>query len=79
MLPYSNVAIHQHNQFPRDHIHFQAYVLPEPTESMVAEIGLSAELLYGCGVVSACNEDRHACFVWLLNMLGFIILGSIGP
>ena len=56
-------------------------MLPEPTESMVAENGLGAELLSGCGLVSAWNEDRHPCFVWMLNMLGFIILGymDIGP
>ena len=62
---------------PQDHIHFQAYVLPEPTESMVVENGLGAELLSGCGVVSACNENCHPCFLWVLNMLDFIILGSM--
>ena len=48
---------------------------------MVAENVLGAELLSVSGVVSAWNEDRHPCFVWLLNMLDFIILGSmdIGP
>ena len=54
-------------------------MLPEPTESMVAENDLDAELLSECGVVSAWNEDRHPCFVLVLNMLDFIILGSIGP
>ena len=44
---------------------------------MVAENGLGAELLSGCGVVSDWNEDRHPCFVWVLNMLVFIILGSM--
>ena len=44
---------------------------------MVAENRLGAELVSGCGVVSAWNEDRHPCFVWMLNMLGFIILGSM--
>ena len=77
MLPLLNGVIHQHIHFPRHHIHFQAYVLPEPAEYMVAENGLGAELLSGCGVVSAWNEDLHACFVWMLNMLDFIILGSM--
>ena len=75
MLPLSNVAIHQHTQFPSDHIHFQAYVLPEPTVSMVAENGLGAELLSGSGVVSTRNEDLNPCLLWVLNMLDFIILG----
>ena len=57
MLPFTNKFS------PKDHIQFQAYVLPEPTESMVAENGLGAELLSGSGVVSAWNEDRHPCFV----------------
>ena len=52
-------------------------MLPEPTESMVAENGLGAELLSGCGAVSAWNEDRHPWFVLVLNMLDFIILGSM--
>ena len=77
MLLLSNGAIHQHTQFPRHHIHFQAYVLPEPTESMVAENGLGTELLSGCGVVSSWNHNRHPCFVPLLNMLDFIFLGSM--
>ena len=63
--------------FPQPHIHFQAYVLPEPAESMVAENGLGAELLSGCGVFSAWNEDLHPCFVWVPNMLDCIILGSM--
>ena len=77
MLSLSIFDIHQHTQFPRHHIHFQAYVLSEPTESMEAENRLGAELLSGCGVVSDWNEDRHPCFVWVLNMLVFIILGSM--
>ena len=44
---------------------------------MVAENGLGAELVCGCGVVSAWTEDLHACFVWVLNMLDCIILGSM--
>ena len=44
---------------------------------MVAENGLGAELLSGCGVVSAWNENRHPCFVWVLNMLEFIIVDSM--
>ena len=43
---------------------------------MVAENGLFAELVSGCGVVSAWTEDLDACFVWVLNMLDCIILGS---
>ena len=77
MLRLSIVAIHQHPQLPRHHIHFQAYVLSEPTESRVAENGLGTELLSGCGVVSAWNEDRHSCFVWVLKILDFILLGSM--
>ena len=45
---------------------------------MVAENGLGAELVSGCGVVSAWTEDLHPCFVWLLNMFVCIILGSMG-
>ena len=44
---------------------------------MVAENGLGAELVSGCGVVRAWTEDLHPCFVWVLNMLDFIILGSM--
>ena len=44
---------------------------------MVAENGLGAGLVSGCGVVSAWNEDLHPCFVWVLNMFVCIILGSI--
>ena len=44
---------------------------------MVAENGLGAELVSGCGVVSAWTEDLHPCFVWVLNMLDCIILGSM--
>ena len=44
---------------------------------MVAENGLDAELVSGCGVVSAWTEDLHPCFVWMLNMLDCIILGSM--
>ena len=77
MLALSNVAIHQHTRFHRDHIQFQAYVLPEPLFSMVAENGLDAELVSGCGVVSAWTEDLHPCFVWVLKMLVCIILGSM--
>ena len=44
---------------------------------MVAENGLGADHLYGCGVVSACNEQWQASFVWVLNMLDFIILDSM--
>ena len=44
---------------------------------MVAENGLGAELVSGRGVVSAWTEDLHPCFVWVLNMLDCIILGSM--
>ena len=44
---------------------------------MVAENGLGVELVSGCGVVSAWTEDLHRCFVWVLNMLDSIILGSM--
>ena len=60
-----------------DHIHFQAYVLPEPSFSMVAENGLGAELVSGFGFVSAWTEDLHPCFLWVLNMLDCIILVSM--
>ena len=43
---------------------------------MVAENGLGAELVSQCGVVSAWTEGLHPCFVWVLNMLDCIILGS---
>ena len=42
---------------------------------MVAENGLGAELVSGCGVVSAWTEDLHPCFVWVHNMLDCIIPG----
>ena len=44
---------------------------------MVAENALGAELVSGCGVVSDFTEDLHPCFVWVLNMLDCIILGSM--
>ena len=44
---------------------------------MVAESGLGAELVSGCGLVSPWTEDLHPCFVWVLNMLNCIILGSM--
>ena len=44
---------------------------------MVAENGLGAEVVSGCGVVSAWIEDLYPCFVWVLNMLDCIILGSM--
>ena len=44
---------------------------------MVAENALGAELVSGCGVVSAWNNDPHPCFVWVLNMLDCIIQGSM--
>ena len=64
----SKVAIHPHTQFPRDHIHFHAYVLPEPSCCMVAANGLGAELLSQCGVVSAWTEDLHPCFFFFLKI-----------
>ena len=44
---------------------------------MAAENGLGAELVSGCGVVSAWTEDLHPCFGWVLNMLDCIILGCM--
>ena len=44
---------------------------------MAAENGLGTELVSGCGIVSAWTEDLHPCFVWVLNMLDCIILGSM--
>ena len=44
---------------------------------MVAENGLGAERVSKCGIVSAWTEDLHPCFVWVLNMLDCIILGSM--
>ena len=44
---------------------------------MVGENGLGAELVSQCGGVNAWTEDLHPCFVWVLNMLDFIILGSM--
>ena len=44
---------------------------------MVAENALGAELVSGCGVVSAWTEDLHSSFLWVLNMLDCIILGSM--
>ena len=44
---------------------------------MVADNGLGAELVSQSGVVSAWTEDLHPCFVWVLNMLDCIILGSM--
>ena len=43
---------------------------------MVAENGLGAELVSGCGVVIAWTEDLHPWFVWVLNMLVCIIHGA---
>ena len=44
---------------------------------MVAENGLGAELVSGCGVISAWPDDPYSFFVWVLNMLDCIILGSM--
>ena len=48
---------------------------------MVTDNGLGGDLVSGCEIVSAWTEDLHRWFVWVLNMLDFIILGSmdIGP
>ena len=40
-------------------------------------MALGAKLVSGCGFVSTWTEDLHPCFVWLLNMLDCIILGSM--
>ena len=52
-------------------------MLPEPSCSRVAENGLGAERVSGCGIVSAWTKDLHPCFVWVLNMLDCIILVSM--
>ena len=44
---------------------------------MVAENGLGTELVSQGGVVSEWTEDLHPWFVWVLNMLDCIILGSM--
>ena len=44
---------------------------------MVAGNGLGAELVSEYGFVSAWTEDLHPCFVWVLNMLDCIFLGSM--
>ena len=77
MLSLSNVAIEKQKLLLRDHIHFHAYVLPESSCILVAENALGAELVSGCVEVSAWTEDLHRCFVWVLNMLDCIILGSL--
>ena len=51
------------------------HICLEPSCCLVAENGLGAELVSGCGVVSAWTEDLHPCFVWVLNMLDCIIHG----
>ena len=66
-----------HSVCPRCHIHFQTYMLPEHLVSMVAGNGLGAELVCGCGLLSALSQDLRGCFVWVFNMPDFIILGSI--
>ena len=79
MLLLRQVAIHQKNtEIPRCHIHFQTYVLPEHLVSMVAGNGLGAELVSGCGVLSALSQGLHGCFVWVFNLADFNILGSMG-
>ena len=78
MLLPRQVAIQQHTEIPRCHIHFQTYVLPAHLVCMVAGNGLGTELVSGCGVLSALSQDLHGCFVWVFNMPDFIILGSMG-
>ena len=78
MLLLRQVAIHQHTEIPRCHIHFQTYVLPEHLVSIVPENGLGTELVSGCGVLSALSQDLHGCFVCVFTMADFIILGSMG-
>ena len=45
---------------------------------MVAENGFSAEVVYGCGLLSALSQDLRGCFVCVFTMADFIILGSMG-
>ena len=44
---------------------------------MVAENDLGAELVSGCGVVSAWTEDLQPWFVWVFNVIVCFILGSM--
>ena len=44
---------------------------------MGAGNGLGAELVSGCGLLSALSQDLHGCFVWVFNMPDFILLGSM--
>ena len=53
-------------------------MLPEHLVFMVAGNGLGAELVSGCGLLSALSQDLHVCFVWVFTMADFIILGSMG-
>ena len=78
MLLLRQFDIHQHTEIPRFHIHFQTYVLPEHLVSMGAGNGLGAELVSGCGLLSALSQDLHGCFMWVFNMDDFIILDSMG-
>ena len=73
MLPFTNTL-----SFPGITYLFKAFLLVEPSFSKVAENGLYAGPVSECGVVSAWTEDLHPCFVWVLNMLDCIILGSMG-
>ena len=38
----------------------------------------AAELVSGCGLLSALSQDLRGCFVWVFAMAVFIILGSMG-
>ena len=58
-------------------MHFQAFVLAEPSCCMVAENGLGAELVSECVVFSTWTEDLPHSYVWVLNMLDCIIMGSM--
>ena len=69
MLPFTNTIIMYHN--------VQSYVLPEQWFSMAGENGLGAELVSRCGIVNAWTEDLPPCFVRVLNMLDFMLLGSM--
>lgn len=76
MLLLQDISFHQYREFPRFHLHIQAYELPEPLLSMVAKNVLAGKLLSGCGILRVLSEDLHLCFVLVLNMLDFITVDS---
>ena len=51
-------------------------MLPEYLVSMGAGNGSGAELVSGCGLLSALSQDLHGCFVWVFNMPDCFILAQ---